>query len=506
MIAFKEKIMILLKNALVHDGSLNKIKKNDVLIDGDKILDVGSFSNFSGKTIDLTGFILCPGFIDLHAHSDLEILRNPLMKGKTNQGILTEISGNCGIGVFPIKNNKDFPKSLIFDILGQYPFFDWTDYNSYKDKIHSPYDMRMLTSHSALRFQAIRENANREATDEEIKQMTLLLKESFTQGTLGLSMGLYYAPGVFASNKELLSLAKTCAENNKILSVHHRCEGTNIISSLNQILSIAKQTGVKLEISHLKIIGDKNQSLIDQVLNLIENSSQVIGFDQYPFEYGSTTLMGLLPPKVLSMERIQRSAFLKDSSNYPQLINEINNPKNWDSILNMVSLSKIFITELTHFPELRGKNLIEVGEHFKINPYHALFKILSEETGEALMIDYTESSATLGKIFRHRLSAFGTDALYNSPFPHPRCYNSTNHILDPSFLKKHSSSLEWAIHRMTGLSAERFNLNDVGFIRKGLKANLVCFDPKQIKDNSSISEPAIKPEGFKYIIQNGKIL
>jgi len=498
--------MVLLKNASVHDGSLNEIKKNDVLIDNDRIIDVGNFPGFTGKTIDLTGLVLCPGFIDLHAHSDLEILRNPLMEAKTNQGILTEISGNCGIGVFPIKNNKNFPKNLIFDILGNYSSFDWSDYTSYKNKIHSSYDMKMLTSHSALRFQTMGENANREATDEEIRQMTLLLKESFIQGTVGLSMGLYYAPGVFANTKELLSLAKTCSDNNKILSVHHRCEGTNIISSLKQILSIAKQTGVKLEISHLKIIGDKNQGLIDQVLDLIENSEEVIGFDQYPFEYGSTTLMGLLPPRVLSMEATQRSAFLKDSSNYTQLIDEINNPENWDSIISMVPLSKIFITELTHFPELRGKSLIEVGEHFKKNPYNALFKILSEETGEALMIDYTQSSSTLGKIFRHRLSAFGTDALYNSPFPHPRCYNSTNHILDPKFLKKHSSSLEWAIHRMTGLSAERFNLKDVGFIRKGLKANLVCFDPKQIKDNSSISKPATKPEGFKYIIQNGKIL
>jgi len=498
--------MILLKNAQLHDGSLNEIKKNDVLLDGDKIIDIGKFSHFSGRIIDLNGLILCPGFIDLHAHSDLEILRNPLMRAKTNQGILTEISGNCGIGVFPIKNNKDFPKKLIFDILGKYPTFDWTDYASYKNKIHSPYDMRMLTSHSALRFQAMEENANREATDSEIEQMTFLLKESFNQGTLGLSMGLYYAPGVFANNKELLELAKTCANFDKILCVHHRCEGTNIISSLNQIISIAKQTGVKLEISHLKIIGDKNQRMVDQVLSLIEKSEEVIGFDQYPFEYGSTTLMGLLPPRVLAMGATQRSAFLRDSSNYSQLIKDIENPDNWDSIINMVSLSKIYISELTHFSKLRGKNLVEVGEDYNTNPYYALFKILAEETGEALMIDYTESSSTLGKIFRHPLSAFGTDALYNSPFPHPRCYNSTNHILDPRFLKKHSSSLEWAIYRMTGLSAKRFNLKDVGFIKKGMKANLVCFDPNKIKDNSSILKPATKPEGFRYIIQNGKIL
>lgn len=498
--------MILLKNACVHDGSLNEIKKKDVLLKGDKILDIGKFAGFTGKTIDLSDLILCPGFIDLHAHSDLEILRNPLMKAKTDQGILTEISGNCGIGVFPILNNKDFPKKLIFDILGKYPSFDWSDFASYKEKIHSSYDMKMLISHSALRFQAMGEKVNRKASDDEIKQMCLLLKESFMQGTLGLSMGLYYAPGVFASRKELLSLAKTCAENNKILSVHHRCEGTDITSSLNQILSIAKETGVKLEVSHLKIIGDKNQDKLDQVFSLLENSEEVIGFDQYPFEYGSTTLMGLLPPRVLAMEIKKRSAFLKDSSNYPELIKEIENPENWDSIISMVSLSKIYISELTHFPELRGKSLIEVGKYYKTNPYHSLFKILAEETGEALMIDYTESSSTLGKIFRHPLSAFGTDALYNSPFPHPRCYNSTNHILDSRFLKQHSSSLEWAIHRMTGLSATRFDLKEVGFIKKGFKANLVCFDPKTIKDNSSIDNPTAKPEGFRYIIQNGKIL
>jgi len=448
--------------------------------------------------------VLCPGFIDLHAHSDLQILREPSMSCKTHQGILTEISGNCGIGVFPI--NKDFPKALVFDILGKYEDFNWKDFASYKANIKSDYDMRMLTSHSALRYFSMKGNANRPATDNEIKKMQQQLQIAFDQGSIGLSMGSYYAPSVFAEEKELIALATIVEKNDKIMSVHHRCEGSDIISSLQQIIRVAEKAGAKLEISHLKIIGDKNQHLLPQIFSLLENSSSVIGFDQYPFEYGTTSLSALLPPYLLAMDSIQRSKYLADKSNYKAIINEIENPNNWDSIINLVSFSKIFITELTHFPELLGKSLEEMGNYYNTSPYFALFKVLSEETGEALMLDYTESLDTLGQIFRHPMSAFGTDALYNGLHTHPRCYNSTNHILDSRFLSLHKTNLNWAIRRMTGLCSDRFNLKDVGYIKPGYKANLVCFNPTKIKDNSTIAEPNAAPVGFKYIFQNGKLI
>lgn len=499
--------MTLIKGGTVFDGTSEPGKKNDILIDGEVIAAIGQDLPGDGcQTFDATGLNICPGFIDIHGHSELEILRDPLMKAKVNQGITTEVSGNCGIGVFPIRDVRTMPKGLLTEILGPWEDFSWNDYSSYRSFLfekNSPYSLLMLQSHSMLRFSAMEGNPNRPASDSEILAMVRMLEKSMDQGCLGLSTGLYYAPCIYASDKELQMLAETVARNDGILAVHHRCEGTDIRSSLKQIITIAEKAKVRLEISHLKIIGMKNQGLLDEVFSIIENAETEIGFDQYPYDFGSTSLNSLLPPDILSLDESAQKQALKNPSTRKKVVSKMKNPLGWDSITDLAGMDNIRISYLAHFPQYLGMSLEEIAKAHDKDPYDSLLDILSEETGPAMMIDVTETRETLKRIFLHPLGCFGTDALYTASNGHPRSYGAAPHVLSKSFLDEMGTTTEFAINRMTGKTATRLRLNDRGFIRKGLRADIVIYNPSVICDTATMTKAASNPIGIKAVFIAG---
>lgn len=496
--------MTLIRGGLVFDGTPDAGEKLDVLIDGPKIVHVGRVdTNSQMKVIDAGGLCVCPGFIDIHGHSDLEILRDPSMKAKVRQGITTELGGNCGIGVFPIPKPENFPGRQICDILGPYDDFSWHDYAGYKERTgESPYSLFMLQGHSMLRCAAMEGNPNRPATENEIRKMEGLLQESLDQGCLGLSTGLYYAPCIYASREELLRLSRVVSRNSRFLCVHHRCEGSQIISSLEEILSIAEEAEVKLEISHLKIIGKKNQGLLDRVFGLLEENRT--GFDQYPYTYGNTSLCSLLPPDLLALGEDDRRKALLSPGVRKQAQKEMAQPRNWDSITELAGFEDIFISQLSCFPGYIGKSLLQISEERNQDPYESLFDLLSEETGNAMMIDVTETGETLRRIFCHPLGVFGTDALYTGGKAHPRSYNAAPHCMNRDFLKQMGKPLEFCINRMTGKTALRFGMTDRGFIRDGMRADLVIFDRDTIGDCSTIREPEKPPVGISRVFIGGE--
>lgn len=526
--------MILIKDGLVCDGTQNAPEKLDVLIDDSgRIAKVGHITEpkapkgsqrpkaLQGSqgaqgakapkapedgwdVIQAQGKVVCPGFIDIHGHSDLEILRDSSMRAKVNQGITTEVGGNCGIGVFPIKDRASVPKALLTDILGPFSDFSWHDYPGYIKEINSPYSLLMLQSHSMLRFHAIKGNPNRPATNQEISVMEALLEQSLEQGCIGLSMGLYYAPCIFASRDELVRLAKVTAGHGGLLCVHHRCEGADIIASLEEIISVAREAGARLEISHLKVIGMKNQHLLPKVISLIENAGIEIGFDQYPYEYGSTSLSSLMPPDFLALGDEGMREALASPRMRKRAKDEMKNPAGWDSITELVGFDNIFLASLPHFPEHQGKSLSEVAAISGKDPYEALFDLIKKETGTALMVDITQTIESLRTIFNHPLGCFGSDALYTGSCGHPRSFSATAHLLNKGFLSEMGANFPFAIHRMTGKTAKRLGLTDRGFISEGLRADIVIFDPEKIRDTATLDNPASPPVGIDEVLIEGK--
>ena len=503
--------MTLFKNGLVIDGTGNKPVKADVLVDGDTIVDIANSLTASSpaKTIDLEGKILCPGFMDIHAHSELEALRDPSMTHKVQQGITFDLSGNCGIGVFP-RQLSDSP--VFADILGHYNgIWNWTDFESFQAQLKPGINMAFLQSHSMLRMAVIEGNPNRVATAKEIKAMCSLLDEALSQGCLGLSTGLYYAPCLFANEEEIISLLKVVKKHDALFTVHHRCEGDEILSSIDEILGYVRKTGVKLEISHLKAIGKENQDKVDIILEKIHKFREEgfdVCFDQYPYEYGSTSLFSLLPPFLLRLEKKELSQTLASMETNVQLrekaVSEMMHPQGWDSIVQLCGWDNITITSLESSPENNGLSLAQVAKKLGKDPYDALFSLLAKENELALMTDVTQSTENLRKIFKDPLMHFGTDALYTGSAAHPRSANAAIHLLETMCKTSNTATYEEAICKMTSKVATRLGIKDRGQIAKGMKADIVVFDPILLHDNSSPSEPFTMCSGLDYVMVNGQ--
>ncbi len=502
--------MTLFKNGLVIDGNGNKSFKADVLVEDNTIIDIRkNLEASSAQVLDIEGKILCPGFMDIHAHSELEALRDPSMLHKVQQGITFDLSGNCGIGVYP-RQLSDAP--VFADILGHYnDSWNWTDFVEFQSQLKPGINMAFLQSHSMLRMAAIQGNPNREATTAEIETMCSLLDTALDQGCLGLSTGLYYAPCLFANEEEILSLLRVVKKHNALFTVHHRCEGDEILSSIDEILSYVRKTGVKLEISHLKAIGKANQNKVDTILEKIHNFRAEgfdVCFDQYPYEYGSTSLFSLLPPFLLRLEKKELSKTLKSMETNTELrskaIEEMLHPQGWDSIVQLCGWDNITITYLESSPEYNGLTLEDAAKKLGKDPFEALFWLLAKENELALMTDVTQSTENLRKIFKDPLMHFGTDALYTGSAAHPRSANAAIHLLETMCKTSTTATYEEAICKMTSRVAKRLGIKDRGQIVKGMKADLVVFDPQKLHDNSSPSEPFTMCCGLDYVMVNGQ--
>ena len=296
---------VLIRNGLVYDGSGKAPFISDIAVFGDRIALIGRMGiTRARRIIDAAGKAIFPGFIDIHTHTDLLAINDRNMEARLSQGITTDVSGNCGIGVFPVSEGLG---AAIEDVLGKQSGWQWSDYSGYRNVLLRDgigINEAFLASHTAIRLAVMGQRASAEASDEDIEKMADMLSSILDEGAWGFSSGLYYAPCVFASRKELRRLLEVVRDHGKIFSVHHRCEGDDVIDSLEEVLSLAEETGVRLEISHLKAIGRRNQDKVPEMLSMIEeyrDRGTDVKFDQYPYIFGSTSLFSLLPPHILSL-------------------------------------------------------------------------------------------------------------------------------------------------------------------------------------------------------------
>lgn len=506
-----------LKNGRVVDGTGNPWFFGDVGIKDDVVVEVGRVDQRSQDTVDVRGQVISPGFIDGHCHSDLMVLDDPLSEIKLQQGVTTEVLGNCGMTPAPFtERNLDLLRSYVEPVLGRTEReWSWETVESYVDSLleaKPSENVATYVGHGTLRI-AVIGFENRPASTGELDRMKRLLEEGLQAGAVGLSLGLMYAPGSYTSREELAELCSVLPGYDGLLATHIRGEGNSLIPSIEEVIWLAKTCGVPLQISHLKAAGRSNWGSVTQAMELIEDARSRgldVTCDVYPYTAGSTTLTSLLPPWVLEGGVSRALERLKDPASRKRIEEELGHEHDgWDNLLASTGWDSVYISSLSkrNGANLEGKHIAEISEMRGMEPADCMMDLLLEQDGKVSIVFFHMAGADVDQVVRWDRSLIASDSLHNqAEKPHPRLYGTFPHVLARYVREHRLLTLEEAIRKMTSFPARRFRLGKRGLVAPGYAADLVVFDPETISDRATYGDPKRFPEGISHVLVNGEIV
>ena len=450
-----------IRNARVLDGSGADAAVLDIALAGGRVLDAAPCLRLRAtEEVDGEGLVLAPGFIDTHTHDDTSVIETPEMLAKVSQGVTTVIVGNCGISAAPVRLWSDVPEPL--NLLGGRDYFRYPTFAEYVDAVRRArpaVNVAGLAGHTAIRNNHMN-RLDREATAGEIAGMRADLQEALDAGAIGLSTGLAYANANAATRNEVKALAELLHAAGGLYATHMRSEGEGVLHAMDEAFSIGRAASAPVVISHLKCAGVDNWGRSGEVLTALDaaRARQAVSADCYPYAAGSTTLdLKQVDPRV-----------------------------------------EITITWCTKYPELAGRSLARIAEEWGMSQMEAARRL---QPAGAIYHSIAESD--MRQILAHPATMVGSDGLPHDVHPHPRLWGTFPRVLGKYCREEKLFSLATAVHKMTGMPAERFGLTGRGVIRPGYAADLVLFDAEAVIDTATFAEPVRAAKGIARVWVNG---
>jgi N-acyl-D-amino-acid deacylase len=498
----------------VVDGLGAPARRADLRIEGDRIAEVAPPGGLAASTgdavIDATGLVVAPGFIDLHSHSDIALLADPIVAGKLNQGITLEVIGQDGLSVAPLTAEiAEVWRLHLSGLTGDYDVaWDWRSFEDYLSRFRqTAANVAALVGHGTIRFNVLGMD-DRPPTIRELDRMQGLLREALAAGACGLSAGLVYTPGSYARLPELAALATIVAEAGKLWVVHIRYEGDRIRDGLDEMFRMVQQTGVALHVSHFKAMGRKNAGRGDELVHIIEGQRSRgidVTVDQYPYTAGSTMLSAILPPWVHAGGPPKAKAYLADPIALAQIGAEIEQGlPGWEGFVALAGWDNVLISQVANgsHPEAVGKSLAALADDWGISPLDAAAKLLLDGHLAVAMVIHAMDERDVTTILQQPWRMGGTDALLGGK-PHPRAYGSYPRVLGHYVRERGVLTLEEAVRQMTSAAAGRLRIADRGVVAAGMRADLCLFDPVRVIDRATYSDPVRLPDGIAWVLVNG---
>ena len=454
----------LIRNALLIDGSGSEAFPADVALAAGRIAAIGAPGELDAwhaeVVINAAGNVLSPGFIDVHTHDDTNVIRMPEMFPKLSQGVTTVVVGNCGISAAPVTLKGEPPDPM--NLLGQASAFSYPSFASYVAAIEAAQpavNVAALVGHTALRSNHM-DRLDRAASADEIDAMRTQLIEALEHGALGLSTGLAYGNAIHAPTAAVLALAEPLAAHGAMYATHLRSEFADIIDAMEEAFRIGKHARVPVVISHLKCAGVENWGRSKEVLAALElaGKHQHVGCDCYPYTASSSTL----------------------------------------DLKQVTADYDIQVTWSTPHPEQGGKLLAAIAAEWQVDMTEAARRLMPAGAVYHCMAD-----DDVNRILQHPATVIGSDGLPNDPQPHPRLWGAFPRVLGYYSREQKLFSLSVAVHKMTGLSAQRFGLHERGLVREGYWGDLVLFDPATVRDAATYTDPMRPAHGIEAVWVNG---
>lgn len=509
----------LIKNGLLYDGSGTPPYIKDILIEDDKISAVSEGIEASAEEIiDAAGLCVTPGFIDTHRHCDIDALYNPEFGSiELSQGLTTVIGGNCGLAPIPApetyrKEIFDFIEPCLGIAPKQMKIEKFPEYLKALEEKPLPLQVGSYIGTGTLKA-AIKGYGKSPFTKKEMNLAKAYIKEGLAAGAVGLSAGIMYQPECYSSFEEMTELFSAAASYQRPLACHIRGEGNNLLTSVKEIIEIAKIAEVPLNISHFKVTGVKNWgTVIDRAIELVEaarQKGQDITVDFYPYCGGSTTLLSLIPPTLMEENLNKTLAKLETAAGKENFMKEIyKEHSGWDNMVTAIGWERILISSVT-----KESNRKFSGMNFKEGaalagydePGEFMCELLAQEMGKVGIIVLSMSLEDVDKVAKLPYSMVISDALYGvSDCPHPRLYGAFPKVLREFVRERKVLTMEEAIKKMTLLPADRLSIKDRGMIREGYYADLNLFQEELIRDDAVYEAPKKFSTGFHTVMVNGK--
>ena len=506
---------LILSGGLVADGSGNAPYQANVCLKDGLIARITTEAVTDGKTVlDVTGRVVAPGFTDIPTHSDASPPPTYPTDSKIAQGITTEVTGNCGRSNFPStpeflsqldhRLETEIPLLLFGEKVGRLSI---TDYAAGAEKIGMITNFANLIGHSTLRS-AVMGYENRDPSPEEMERMKEILDRELGLGAFGMSLGLIYPPSAFSSKEELVELSRVLKKHEAILSVHMRNEGPRVFESTQEMISIAEESGVHLQISHLKLMGKPQWGRSGELLKLIEDAKARgvdITCDQYPFTASSTSLAAVLPHwshdggHSALIQRL-KAPTEKLKADIAAKVDERGGPHT------------ILVTGTNgQCPQYDGKYISQIAQEPNVDPVDAVIRVLTDANLSVRCVYFCINEEDMLRIMARPYVCVGSDGYahsyeekYTPGNPHPRNFGAFPQFFQT--VREHNvMPIGEAVRRVSALPAQFLGIRDRGLLKEGYAADITVFDPQRIENRSTYIHSKVKPAGIDYVIVGGQI-
>jgi N-acyl-D-amino-acid deacylase len=518
---------LVIRDADVVDGTGADSYRADVVVDGGRIVSIVKEAAAAGcqrpkarRELDAEGLVLSPGFIDMHAHSDLALLRDPDHSAKAAQGVTLEVIGQDGLSYAPVDDRTlDEVRRAItgWNGPGDDIDFTWRSVGEYLDRLDHGFDGEGIAVNAAYLVPQGTVRAlvvgweDREATPAELERMRRLVAEGMQQGAVGMSSGLTYTPGMYAKDAELTELCRVVASYGGYYCPHHRSYGAGALEAYEEMVALARDAGCPLHLAHATMNFGVNEGRAPELLALLDealSSGADITLDTYPYTPGCTTLVALLPswaneggPEAV-LARLSDDVTAERIRHHLEVVGADGChgvPVDWDTI----EISGVSDEALRGFV---GRTVQQSAEARGESPWAtARHLLLADRLGSTILL-HVGHEENVREIMRHRVHTAGSDGILQGTKPHPRAYGTFPRYLGHYVRELKVLSLEECVARLTGRPAARLRLPDRGLVREGHRADLVLFDPETVAAGSTFEEPRTLPTGIPHVLVDGRFV